>query len=185
MKFVRQSIKDVVLIQPEVFGDTRGYFVETFRQDLFDQFIGQSTNFVQDNESKSSRGVLRGLHYQLPPYAQAKLVRVIEGRVLDVAVDIRRNSLTFAQYVAVELSDENRCQLFIPHGFAHGFVVLSEQATFAYKVDNYYQPKYDRGIAFNDPELAINWQIAESELSLSTKDLAQPPLADVREELFA
>jgi len=185
MKFVRQSIKDVVLIQPEVFGDTRGYFVETFRQDLFDQFIGQSTNFVQDNESKSSKGVLRGLHYQLPPYAQAKLVRVIEGRVLDVAVDIRRNSLTFAQYVAVELSDENRCQLFIPHGFAHGFVVLSEQATFAYKVDNYYQPKYDRGIAFNDPELAINWQIAESELSLSTKDLAQPPLADVREELFA
>jgi len=185
MKFVRQSIKDVVLIQPEVFGDTRGYFVETFRQDLFDQFIGQSTNFVQDNESKSSKGVLRGLHYQLPPYAQAKLVRVIEGRVLDVAVDIRRNSLTFAQYVAVELSDENRCQLFIPHGFAHGFVVLSEQATFAYKVDNYYQPKYDRGIAFNDPELAINWQIAESELSLSTKDLAQPILADVREELFA
>jgi len=185
MKFVRQSIKDVVLIQPEVFGDTRGYFVETFRQDLFDQFIGQSTNFVQDNESKSSRGVLRGLHYQLPPYAQAKLVRVIEGRVLDVAVDIRRNSLTFAQYVAVELSDENRCQLFIPHGFAHGFVVLSEQATFAYKVDNYYQPKYDRGIAFNDPELAINWQIAESELSLSTKDLAQPTLADLREELFA
>jgi len=185
MKFVRQSIKDIVLIQPEVFGDTRGYFVETFRQDLFDQFIGQSTNFVQDNESKSSKGVLRGLHYQLPPYAQAKLVRVIEGRVLDVAVDIRRNSLTFAQYVAVELSDENRCQLFIPHGFAHGFVVLSEQATFAYKVDNYYQPKYDRGIAFNDPELAINWQIAESELSLSTKDLAQPTLADLREELFA
>ena len=185
MKFVRQLIEDVVLIQPEVYGDTRGYFVETFRQDLFDQFMGQPTNFVQDNESKSSKGVLRGLHYQLPPYAQAKLVRVIEGRVLDVAVDIRRNSLTFAQYVAVELSDENRCQLFIPHGFAHGFVVLSEQATFAYKVDNYYQPKYDRGIAFNDPELAINWQIAESELSLSTKDLAQPPLADVREELFA
>jgi len=185
MKFVRQFIKDVVLIQPEVYGDTRGYFVETFRQDLFDQFMGQSTNFVQDNESKSSKGVLRGLHYQLPPYAQAKLVRVIEGRVLDVAVDIRRNSLTFAQYVAVELSDENRCQLFIPHGFAHGFVVLSEQATFAYKVDNYYQPKYDRGIAFNDPELAINWQIAESELSLSTKDLAQPTLADLREELFA
>jgi len=185
MKFVRQSIKDVVMIQPEVFGDNRGYFVETFRQDLFDQFMGQSINFIQDNESKSSKGVLRGLHYQLPPYAQAKLVRVIEGRVLDVAVDIRRNSLTFAQYVAVELSDENRCQLFIPHGFAHGFVVLSEQATFAYKVDNYYQPKYDRGIAFNDPELAINWQIAESELSLSTKDLAQPTLADLREELFA
>ena len=185
MKFVRQSINDLVLIQPEVYGDTRGYFVETFRQDLFDQFIGQSTNFVQDNESKSSKGVLRGLHYQLPPYAQAKLVRVIEGRVLDVAVDIRRNSLTFGQYVAVELSDENKFQLFIPHGFAHGFVVLSKQATFAYKVDNYYQPKYDRGIAFNDPELAINWQIAESELSLSTKDLAQPALADVREELFA
>jgi len=184
MKFVRQFIEDVVLIQPEVYGDTRGYFVETFRQDLFDQFIGQSTNFVQDNESKSSKGVLRGLHYQLPPYAQAKLVRVIEGRVLDVAVDIRRNSLTFGQYVAVELSDENKFQLFIPHGFAHGFVVLSKQATFAYKVDNYYQPKYDRGIVFNDPELAINWQIAETELSLSNKDLTQPKLADIYGDLF-
>jgi len=184
MKFVRQFIEDVVLIQPEVYGDTRGYFVETFRQDLFDQFMGQSTNFVQDNESKSSKGVLRGLHYQLPPYAQAKLVRVIEGRVLDVAVDIRRNSLTFGQYVAVELSDENKFQLFIPHGFAHGFVVLSKQATFAYKVDNYYQPKYDRGIAFNDPELAINWQIAETELSLSNKDLTQPKLADIYGDLF-
>ena len=184
MKFLRQSIKDVVLIQPEVYGDTRGYFVETFRQDLFDQFMGQSINFIQDNESKSSKGVLRGLHYQLPPYAQAKLVRVIEGRVLDVAVDIRRNSLTFGQYVAVELSDENKCQLFIPHGFAHGFVVLSKQATFAYKVDNYYQPKYDRGIAFNDPELAINWQLAEAELSLSNKDLTQPKLADAYGSLF-
>jgi len=185
MKFVRQSINDVVLIQPEVFGDTRGYFVETFRQDLFDQFMGQSINFIQDNESKSSKGVLRGLHYQLPPYAQAKLVRVIEGRVLDVAVDIRRNSLTFGQYVAVELSDENKFQLFIPHGFAHGFVVLSEQATFAYKVDNYYQPQYDRGIAFDDPELGINWQLSEEELSLSNKDLAQPKLADAHKDLFA
>ena len=172
------------MIQPEIFGDNRGYFVETVRQDLFDQFMGQSINFIQDNESKSSKGVLRGLHYQLPPYAQAKLVRVIEGRVLDVALDIRRNSLTFGQYVAVELSDENKFQLFIPHGFAHGFVVLSKQATFAYKVDNYYQPKYDRGIAFNDPELAINWQLTEAELSLSNKDLIQPKLADAYGDLF-
>jgi len=184
MKFIKQSIEDVILIQPKVHGDARGYFVETFRQDLFDQFMGQSINFVQDNESKSSKGVLRGLHYQLPPYAQAKLVRVIEGRVLDVAVDIRQNSSTFGQHVAVELSDENKHQLFIPHGFAHGFIVLSEEASFAYKVDNYYQPEYDRGIAFNDPELAINWQLPETEVRLSNKDLVRPKWADIRKNLF-
>lgn len=185
MNFTRQTIRDVILIQPNIISDTRGHFVETFRQNLLDEFIGYSTNFVQDNESRSSKGVLRGLHYQLPPFAQAKLVRVIEGQVLDVAVDIRQNSATFGQHVAVELNDENMYQLFIPHGFAHGFVVLSEQATFAYKVDNYYQPQYDRGIAFDDPELGINWQLSEEELSLSNKDLAQPKLADAHKDLFA
>jgi len=178
MKFVRQAIPEVILIQPTVHGDDRGYFVETFRQDLLEQFIGQQIQFVQDNESKSSKGVLRGLHYQLPPYAQAKLVRVIEGKVLDVAVDIRRASPTFGQHVAVELTGENKHQLFIPHGFAHGFLVLSEQATFAYKVDNYFVPTHDRGIAFNDVSLDIDWHFNTSELSLSEKDLSQPSLSD-------
>jgi len=184
MEFVQQNIPDVILIKPTVHNDERGYFVEIFRQDLLETAIGYPVNFVQDNESKSTHGVLRGLHYQLPPYAQAKLVRVIEGSVLDVAVDIRRSSPTFGQHVVAELTGEKKHQLFIPHGFAHGFVVLSEHATFAYKVDNYYQPEYDRGVAFNDPELAINWQLAEKELCLSSKDLAQPKLADVQSDLF-
>ena len=178
MKFTPQSIPDVILIEPAVHSDNRGYFVETFRQDLFEEAIGYKVNFVQDNESKSTKGVLRGLHYQLPPYAQAKLVRVIKGSVLDVAVDIRKSSPTFGQHVAVELTGENKHQLFIPHGFAHGFVVLSDSATFAYKVDNYYTPKYDRGIAFDDVKLAINWQLALRELQLSDKDKKNPNLSD-------
>ena len=157
MNFFPQSIPDVILIEPTVHGDSRGYFMESFRQDLLDDFLGYEVNFVQDNESKSAKGVLRGLHYQLPPYAQAKLVRVIEGRVLDVAVDIRQSSPTFGQYVSKELSSDNHHQLFIPRGFAHGFVVLSESAVFAYKVDNYYSPNDDRGIAFDDPEIDIDW----------------------------
>ena len=156
MKFTPQSITDVILIEPTVHGDDRGYFVEAFRQDLFDQAVGYKVNFIQDNESKSTKGVLRGLHYQLPPYAQAKLVRVIEGSVLDVTVDIREYSPTFGQHVTVELTGKNKHQLFVPHGFAHGFVVLSNSATFSYKVDNYYAPKYDRGIAFDDPKLGIS-----------------------------
>jgi len=178
MQFTRQNIPDVVLVQPQAHGDERGYFVETFRQDLFEEFLGYSVPFVQDNESKSSQGVLRGLHYQLPPYAQAKLVRVIEGRVLDVALDIRKNSPTFGQHVSVELSSENKNQLFIPHGFAHGFVVLSQNATFAYKVDNYYQPTHDRGIAFDDSALQIDWKMDIEKLQLSPKDQAQPRLCD-------
>jgi dTDP-4-dehydrorhamnose 3,5-epimerase len=167
-----------------VHGDNRGYFVETFRQDLFEEAVGYKVNFIQDNESKSGKGVLRGLHYQLPPYTQAKLVRAIEGRVLDIAVDIRKSSPTFGQHVAVELTAKNKHQLFVPHGFAHGFIVLSESATFAYKVDNYYAPEHDRGIAFDDKELVIDWQLPLEILQLSDKDRTHPSLANA-EDLFA
>jgi dTDP-4-dehydrorhamnose 3,5-epimerase len=181
LKFIPQSIPDVFLIKPTVHDDDRGYFFETFRQDLFEDAIGYKINFVQDNESKSLKGVLRGLHYQLSPYAQAKLVRVIEGSVLDVAVDIRKSSPTFGQHVAVELTAENKHQLFVPHGFAHGFIVLSDSATFAYKVDNYYAPEQDRGIAFNDKELAIDWQLPLEILQLSDKDKTHPSLANAKD----
>jgi len=176
-----QSIPDVVLIEPAVHGDDRGYFVETFRQDLFEEAIGYQVNFIQDNESKSAKGVLRGLHYQLPPYTQAKLARVIEGIVLDVAVDIRKSSPTFGQHVAVELTAQNKHQLFVPHGFAHGFIVLSGSATFAYKVDNYYAPEHDRGIAFDDSDLAIDWQLPLAALQLSDKDKLQPTLVNAKD----
>jgi len=181
LNFIPQSIPDVLLIEPTVHGDSRGYFMESFRQDLLDDFLGYEVNFVQDNESKSSKGVLRGLHYQLPPSAQAKLVRVIEGKVLDVAVDIRQSSPTFGQYVSKELSSDNRRQLFIPRGFAHGFVVLSESAVFAYKVDNYYSPADDRGIAFDDKEIGIDWVLKSDELQLSDKDKLQPVLSEAKE----
>lgn len=174
MKFTRTAIHDVVLCEPTVHGDDRGYFSETFRQDKLDEFLGFKINFCQDNESKSSFGVLRGLHYQLPPFAQTKLVRVIKGEVLDVAVDVRKGSPTFGQHVAVTLTEQNKKQLLVPRGFAHGFVVLSEEAIFAYKVDNYYSPECDRGIAFNDPALAIDWQLEASKLQLSAKDTKQP-----------
>ena len=181
MKFTPQSIPDVVLIEPTVHGDNRGYFIETFRQDLFEEAVGYQVNFIQDNESKSAKGVLRGLHYQLPPYTQAKLARVIEGSVLDVAVDIRKSSPTFGQHVTVELTSENKHQLFVPHGFAHGFVVLSDSAIFAYKVDNYYAPKYDRGIAFDDKELAIDWKLPLEALQLSDKDKVHPTLENTKD----
>ena len=181
MNFIPQSIPDVLLIEPTVHGDSRGYFMESFRQDLLDDFLGYEVNFVQDNESRSSKGVLRGLHYQLPPSAQVKLVRVIEGRVLDVAVDIRQSSPTFGQYVSKELSSDNHHQLFIPRGFAHGFVVLSESAVFAYKVDNYYSPNDDRGIAFDDPEIDIDWVLKSDELHLSDKDKSHPVLSKAKE----
>ena len=181
MNFVRTNIADVVVIEPLVHGDHRGYFVETFRADKLEAFLGYKLNFGQDNESKSSKGVLRGLHYQLPPHAQTKLVRVISGRVLDVAVDIRRNSLTFGQHVAVELTADNKKQLLVPRGFAHGFVVLEDDTIFAYKVDNYYSPECDRGIAFNDPALNINWQLEHAELKLSDKDTKQPKLNETND----
>ena len=181
MTFTRTAIPDVVIIEPKVHGDSRGYFVETFRQDKLEEFLGYQINFCQDNESKSSKGVLRGLHYQLPPYAQTKLVRVISGRVLDVAVDIRKNSPTFGKYVAVELSGENKKQLLIPRGFAHGFVVLEDDTVFAYKVDNYYSPECDRGIAFDDKNLNIDWILNHDELNLSAKDTKQPKLNETND----
>lgn len=181
MTFTRTAIPDVVIIEPKVHGDSRGYFVETFRQDKLEEFLGYQINFCQDNESKSSKGVLRGLHYQLPPHAQTKLVRVVKGRVLDVAVDIRKNSPTFGKYVAVELSGENKKQLLIPRGFAHGFVVLEDDTIFAYKVDNYYSPECDRGIAFDDKSLNIDWILNHDELNLSTKDTKQPKLNETND----
>ena len=181
MQFVRTKIEDVVIIEPKVHGDDRGYFVETFRADKLEEFLGFKLNFGQDNESKSSKGVLRGLHYQLPPHAQTKLVRVIQGRVLDVAVDIRRNSPTFGQHVAVELSAENKKQLLVPRGFAHGFVVLEDDTIFAYKVDNYYSPECDRGIAFDDESLNIDWILKKEELKLSEKDTKQPTLNETND----
>ncbi|MBT8182684.1 MAG: dTDP-4-dehydrorhamnose 3,5-epimerase, partial [Eudoraea sp.] len=156
MNFKRLEIPDVVVCDPNIMGDDRGYFVETYRQDKLNEFLGYPIHFCQDNESRSSYGVLRGLHYQLPPYAQTKLVRVIQGRVLDVAVDIRKGSPTFRQHIAMELSGENKKQLLIPRGFAHGFVVLSEEALFAYKVDNFYNKQWDRGLAYNDPAIGID-----------------------------
>ncbi len=176
MNFTRTEIPDVVIVEPAVHGDERGYFMETFREDKLSEFLGYKIGFCQDNESKSSYGVLRGLHYQLPPYAQTKLVRVIQGRVLDVAVDIRKNSPTFGQHVAVELSAENKRQLLVPRGFAHGFVVLEDDTIFAYKVDSYYSPECDKGIAFDDPDIAIDWKVPFSDLKLSAKDRIQPKL---------
>ena len=181
MNFIRTNIPDVIIIEPLVHGDDRGYFVETFRADKLEEFLGYKLNFGQDNESKSSKGVLRGLHYQLPPHAQTKLVRVIQGRVLDVAVDIRKNSPTFGQYVAVELSSENKKQILVPRGFAHGFVVLEDNTIFAYKVDNYYSPQCDRGIAFDDENLNIDWILNKEELNLSAKDKTQPKLNETND----
>ena len=183
MTFTRTAIPDVIIIEPQVHGDERGYFVETFRADKLEEFLGYKINFCQDNESKSSRGVLRGLHYQLAPSAQTKLVRVISGSVLDVAVDIRKGSPTFGQHVAVELSAENKRQLLVPRGFAHGFVVLEDDTVFAYKVDNYYSPENDRGILFSDEALNIEWQVAHNELNLSSKDNVQPKLSET-EDIF-
>ena len=181
MTFTRTAIPDVVIIEPKVHGDSRGYFVETFVSNKLEEFLGYKINFCQDNESKSSKGVLRGLHYQLPPHAQTKLVRVIHGRVLDVAVDIRKNSPTFGKYVAVELSGENKKQLLVPRGFAHGFVVLEDDTVFAYKVDNYYSPECDRGIAFDDKNLNIDWILNHNELNLSAKDTKQPKLNETND----
>ncbi|WP_178990272.1 dTDP-4-dehydrorhamnose 3,5-epimerase [Winogradskyella schleiferi] len=173
MKFSRTEIHDVVVCEPNVFGDDRGFFMETFREDKLTAFLGFKINFCQDNLSKSSYGVLRGLHYQLAPFAQTKLVSVIKGSVLDVAVDIRIGSPTFGKHVAVELSETNKKQLLVPRGFAHGFVVLSEEAIFTYKVDNYYSPEHDRGIAYNDKNLNIDWQLPAIQLKLSAKDQDQ------------
>ena len=178
---VRESgIPGVVIVEPRVFGDERGYFFESWSQKDFDAGV-RPVRFVQDNESKSRYGVLRGLHYQKGKYAQSKLVRVVKGRVLDVAVDIRRGSPTFGRHVAVELTGENHRQFFIPRGFAHGFVVLSEDAVFQYKCDNLYAPSEEGAIAWNDPALGIDWQIPASDVVLSAKDMQHPFLADAPE----
>ena len=174
MVYKECDISGVWIIEPKVFNDARGYFMEAFKQEEFEAHVGK-VDFVQDNESRSSRGVLRGLHYQLPPFSQAKLVRVVKGRVLDIAVDLRKDSPTFGKYISVELSDENKRQLFIPQGFAHGFHVLSEEAVFTYKVDNPYRPAYERGIRYDDPQIAVDWKIEPDEqLSLSEKDQKAP-----------
>ena len=183
MKFTPLAIPDVFLIEPKVFGDARGFFLESFRQDLFNQATGTNYEFIQDNHSRSSKGVLRGLHYQLPPHAQGKLVRVISGAVFDVAVDIRRSSPTFGQWVGAELSEDNQHQLWVPPGFAHGFVVLSESADFLYKTTDYYAPQHERCIAWNDPQLAIAWPDLGMAPVLSAKDAQGVALAHA--ELFA
>lgn len=170
------GLKDCVIIEPKVFGDKRGYFLETFNANTFKELTGLNVEFVQDNESFSSRGVLRGLHYQTGEHAQAKLVRVVKGEVLDVAVDLRKDSPTYGQHVTVNLSEDNKKQLFVPRGFAHGFVVLSETAIFAYKCDNLYHKESEGGVIYNDESLNINWQIAESEMIISEKDLVLPAL---------
>lgn len=182
MKVVKTAIEDVVIIEPDVFGDARGYFFESYSQKRFDEQV-RPVKFVQDNESKSRYGVLRGLHFQKGKDAQSKLVRVVKGRVLDVAVDIRRGSPTFGKYVAVELTDENHRQLFIPRGFAHGFSVLSEEAVFQYKCDNLYAPQSEGAIAWNDPEIGIDWGLKAEDILLSAKDAAHPLLSEA-EELF-
>ena len=169
MEVIKTEIPDVVIIEPTIFEDHRGYFFESFNLKTFNEKVIK-TDFVQDNESKSSRGVLRGLHFQKPPYSQAKLVRCIKGCVLDIAVDIRVGSPTYGHHVTVELSEDNKRQLFVPRGFAHGYSVLSEEAIFAYKVDNWYKPEYDSGIIWNDIDLGIDWQLEMNTIKLSEKD---------------
>ncbi|MFO7791082.1 MAG: dTDP-4-dehydrorhamnose 3,5-epimerase [Bacteroidales bacterium] len=178
MEFIKTPISGPLILQPKVFGDKRGYFFESWRDAWFEK-AGIDSKFVQDNESSSRYGVIRGLHYQLPPHPQAKLVRVILGHVLDIAVDIRKNSPTFGQHVAVELSDENHLQFFIPHGFAHGFAVLSEQAVFTYKCDDYYHPECEEGIAWDDPDLNIDWKINKQNAIISDKDKNNPLFKDI------
>lgn len=177
MNFIHTPFQGLYLIEPKVFGDDRGYFFESFRQEELEKHIGK-VEFIQDNESKSGYGVLRGLHFQRPPHTQAKLVRCITGSILDVVVDLRYESPTFKKTYAIELSEQNKMQLFIPRGFAHGFVVLSQEAIFSYKVDNLYAPGSEGGIRFNDPELLIDWKLKEEDLKLSGKDMILPNLSD-------
>lgn len=177
MEYIKTAIEGVYVIEPKVFEDARGYFFEAWKQGEFVANIGK-VDFVQDNESKSSFGVLRGLHYQRGEFSQAKLVRVISGRVLDVAVDLRRNSPTFGQHVMVELSGENKRQFFIPRGFAHGFLVLSDEAIFTYKVDNAYAPQAEASILWNDEQLSIDWPLGDNQLLLSEKDKKAKPFSE-------
>lgn len=176
MKLIETKIRDLFILEPRVFEDDRGYFFESYSKKTLETLIGKESNFVQDNESKSSYGVIRGLHYQLAPFSQTKLIRVLEGRVYDVAVDLRKNSKTFGEWIGVELSSENKRQFLIPKGFAHGFSVLSEIAIFAYKCDEYYHPDAEAGIIYNDPSLGIDWKIPQKDAKLSEKDKLLPEL---------
>lgn len=180
MKVIETSISDVKIFEPTVFGDERGFFYESFSQKMFNEAVGHHVDFVQDNHSKSSGGVLRGLHYQMPPYAQAKLVRCIVGEVFDVAVDVREASPSFGQWVGVHLSATNKRQLWIPEGFAHGFLTLSENAEFIYKTTNYYHKESEAGVIWNDPELNILWPLGELNIALSQKDEELPIFASAR-----
>jgi dTDP-4-dehydrorhamnose 3,5-epimerase len=182
MDIQKLTIPSVLLIKPRVFSDERGYFMEAFNHNTFKEQTGLDINFVQDNESKSSYGVLRGLHFQSGPMAQAKLVRVVKGEVLDVAVDIRPDSPTYGQHVSARLSEENKHQLFVPRGFAHGFVVLSEEAIFCYKCDNFYSKEHDGGIKFDDPALGIDWIIPKADLIISEKDQGLPSLEEMTKD---
>ena len=177
MDVIKTEIEGVVILKPRIFYDDRGYFFESYSQREFDEKVGP-IKFVQDNESRSTRGVMRGLHFQRPPFTQAKLVRCVRGAVLDVAVDIRVGSPTYGRHVAVELTEENHLQFFVPHGFAHGFAVLSDVAVFQYKCDNFYAPQADGGIQLRDPSLGIDWRIPTDDAILSPKDLNHPLLAD-------
>ncbi len=180
MKIEETILDGCFIIEPRVFEDNRGYFMESFNQNTFNNSLNLNVNFVQDNESFSTRGVLRGLHYQTGEHAQAKLVRVLKGSVLDVAVDIRKNSKTFGKHISVELSEDNKKQLFIPRGFAHGFLVLSEQAIFSYKCDNYYNKASEGGIIYNDSTLNIDWKLEHNDLIISDKDIRLPIFQDAR-----
>jgi len=184
MKVEETKLAGCYIIHDTVFADSRGYFFESFNKQKFASLTGLSVEFVQDNQSKSTRGVLRGLHFQKGEHAQAKLVRVIEGSVLDVAVDLRKESPTFGQYVAVELTADNHLQFFIPRGFGHGFVVLSETATFFYKCDNFYNKESDGGVIYNDPTINIDWRIETKDLILSEKDINQPSLSQIKDTLY-
>lgn len=179
MEIIKPEIEGLLIIRPKVFNDARGYFFESYSKRDFDDAVGYPVEFVQDNQSKSSYGVVRGLHFQRPPFTQAKLVRCIKGRVLDVAVDLRKDSPTFGKHVAVELSEDNHVQFFVPRGFAHGFSVLSEEAIFQYKCDNYYAPQADGGIFIADDSLGIDWRIAPEDMILSDKDLKHPKLSEI------
>lgn len=180
MKVIKTDIEGVVILEPEVYTDERGYFFESYSQQRFDEVVSP-IRFVQENESKSRYGVIRGLHYQRGDAAQAKLVSVVRGRILDIAVDIRKSSPTFGKYVAVEISEDNKRQIFVPRGFAHGFAVLSDEAVLQYKCDNYYAPSEERGIAWNDPAIGIEWGIPEDVATLSNKDIQNPRLTDAVE----
>lgn len=180
MKLIKTKIEDLLILEPKVFTDSRGYFFESYNKKTLEALIGKEYNFVQDNESKSSYGVIRGLHYQLAPYNQAKLVRVLEGKVYDAAVDLRKGSPTFGEWVGVELSAENKRQFLIPRGFAHGYSVLSETAIFTYKCDEYYHPEAEAGIVYSDPSIGIDWKIPEEDAKLSEKDKLLPELKNIK-----